>query len=322
MAEPRRIAAAINDVSVEIGRWSAMATSAKDESDSIIRFGSEHVHRTEHSTAIAADLLGQQTLLVQKVRLSADRSVESADDAVERVEVQRDANLRLHAFVSATLVAWTNELREAMAWKARAEARVSKAEAWVARATREVSSCKSAVSSAESSLRRCNNDKERKNCNSEARSLANAENNLAAAYRDLQRAQIELAQARVELAHAVARVNCCTSAVKLAVNAEQLCVESAEQIKDASHMASLGLADARRSAESAGRAEQFLAAEDEAVEQMRSLAVRSRRLLDEALTHQRSSQDGYQTSQRYSKDAQRDLALRVERLREFDRGGL
>ena len=322
MAEPARIASVIGGVSSELGRWSVAATSAVEEAGQAVRWGTEHVQRADHTTNIANDLAQQQENTVAREKQSAERTEESAHDAKMALDTQRSAALQLQGFANQTLQAWTGELSKAQSWQQRAQQRVAKAEVWVARAEQRVVSCQASVRSAERSLSSCRSNKERKNCNSEARSLSNAQAELSAAQQDLRRAIAELSEARVELARAIARVQCCQTAVHFAGEAAKASHSSIEQVEEGAHTSELALADAKRAVEAVGRAKDFLEKELAAVERMLSLTVRARRRLDEALAHLRSASDSYQSSQRYAKDAQRDMSLRIERLRDFDRGGL
>jgi chromosome segregation ATPase len=247
---PRILVHVFNGLREEFQRFNQVSSDTLNQAEHTQKCAQERFNQALRSSAIAlnqaqSDLENVQVVdkEVHDLLLSCTTAIETAHQIVEMVDrSRRQAEI--------TLATWQNELQKALAWQARAEARLASAIQEYERAQRNLTSAQQNLASAEASLRRCRNDSERKNCSGEERAHNTAKEAVVLAIQELQEKEIEVQAAQEELAQAKARVCCCQQAVGYAEKAVQHANIATEQAKQALNEAERSL----ESAESANRA--------------------------------------------------------------------
>ena len=300
----------------------------EEEVQRFTRTASDTLKQAEHTQSCA------QERIRQALRWSAiaNYQVESDLEDVHRIEIEASSLLRQYSVAietshetvaltgqaqqnaESTLTHWANELQAALAWQARAEARLEKAIRLYQQAQANLESAKSSLSRAESSLQGCRNDPERKNCNSERKTYENAQVAVSIAHEEVQRAEREVHEAQKDLERAKARVRCCQNAVNYAEQA-------VHHAKLATGHAEQALNDAERSLESAESADrattnarvEATVAEEQA-EQLRIKVNQAEVSTNEAQAYHQTARNMTDSAHRLSSRGMQDLRYRVSQL--------
>jgi len=248
--DPRILIRAFDILNEEFSRFNQISSDTLKEAEHTQKCAQERINQANRAAAISlnqaqsdAEDVKEVDTEVRKLLSNSSNAVEIAHQTVEEVnQASQQAEI--------TLTAWQNELQKALAWQARAEARLARAIQEYERAQRNFAIAQQNLASAESSLRSCIKDPERKNCSGEERAYNNAKAAVIVALEELQIAEIEVRAAQEELERAKARVRCCQQAVGYAEQAVQHANLATEQANQALNEAERSL----ESAESANRA--------------------------------------------------------------------
>ena len=250
--DPRVLVRAFNILQEELQQFNQVSSDTLKESEHTQKCAQERFNQASRSSAIALNQAKSDIEDVksvdQEIRIllsDSNAAIETAHQTVAMVDKSRQQ-------AEITLEHWQNELQIALAWQARAEARLQRAIQEYERAQRSLASAKQDLAYAESSLRSCVKNPERKSCSGEERAYNNARAAVAVAIEELQEAEIELRAAQEELEMAKARVRCCRQAVAYAEKAMQHANLATEQANQA-------LNEAERSLESATSADRAIA---------------------------------------------------------------
>lgn len=248
--DPRVLIRAFNTLQEEFQRFNQVSSDTLNQAEHTQKCAQERVNQARRASAIGlnqakSDLEDVQVVDKEVCDLLSNSStaIETAHQTVEMVDRSRQQ-------AETTLATWQNELQKALAWQARAEARLERAIREYEQAQRNLASAQQDLASAEASLRSCRNNPERKSCSSEERAYNSAINAVAEARQKLREAEIELRAAEADLERAKARVRCCRQAVGYAEQAVQRANLATEQAHQALNEAERSL----ESAESANRA--------------------------------------------------------------------
>jgi hypothetical protein len=318
MADPARVAAAIDGVAGELQRWANAAGQGAEEAQYVHRGAVEEAINADRLAALASHHALELHDGVERAQDVAHEAVTHARDANEAVAYRVDAVDHASGFAGAMLTAWQGELQAALAWLERARERVRQAELWVARARAEVAAAKSFLSRAESALGACKRDPDRRSCNAEANDVNRARALLAAALADLQRAENELRLAIEERTRAERRVASCHGAVD-AANAADVVVEQAmTEAVEARHLAALARDHGAGAVANAQRAADAAAAQRAAADNVSRFAGQANDELSRAAVHLQAAEDGYADARRLAFDAAAEMTQAIRRLKVFD----
>ena len=219
--DPRVLVRAFDILQEELQQFNQVSSDTLKESEHTQKCAQERFNQASRSSAIALNQAKSDIEDVESVDQeihvllsNSSAAIETAHQTVAMVEKSRQQ-------AEITREHWQNELQIALAWQARAEARLQRAIQEYERTQRNLASAQQDLSYAESNLRSCRKDSERKSCSGEERSYNNARAAVAVAIEELQEAEIELRAAQEELEMAKARVRCCRQAVAYAEQAMQ-----------------------------------------------------------------------------------------------------
>ncbi len=303
MAEPNRVAAAIDDLAQEVGRWSGYAAAAADEALYEQRQITELARRSEHDAAFALDIVFHHEAGFYEVGVAAGSAEEAAAQLTVRVARRRASLERTQQVAQQAVAAWQNALRRAEEWEQRSTERVRLARDRERQlVVRSNSSLLSGVSDETSGrrLRRRPND------------FSGGRDDLAAARQEISDAQADNQEASRQRAG-------CATAIQLAGEA-LLAAERAVAVLAGAELSSTLAGEYGLSTQVAlRRSGEALDQERLEAEAMTTAARSSIRATELASRHLGTASAAYQDGQRLAFDAQRDLHDRIERLREFNR---
>ena len=312
--DPRQVAQALDDLLVELVRWSSQAGDTIASATYVQQQATESVDRGLHQASIVVNQAQQDALRVREmsatVAAAGDKGLAAQKTSHETL--QQAVALLDHA--RQTLVTWEDELRKALAWLARAEARLARAIQELELAQRELSSAEWQLSSAESRYNACMNDKERRNCAGEAAAVSAARYAVRAAQARVYAAQQEVVAAKQEVEAAKARVACCRRAVGLAQQAVAVSENAHAEAGEAVNAAERSLEMAQSAARARQIAQQQVNLQVEAAESMMAHTRNAQGLSDQAAAHLKAGDQMEDSAQRYVSDGRRELEYRVEQL--------
>ena len=312
--DPRVVAIALEDLLQELGVWSVRVSQSLAEAVYAQRQSRERGERMWQEACIVMDQAKQDEELVAELLSDTATMVDKS------VTGKNDAELTLETCDKALEVAtstrdfWHKQLQIALAWLARAEARL-------ARALAEYESARNAYQYAQRELDRaisrynaCVNDRERRNCNSEANAVNAAQEALQRAAYRLQLAEAEVIAAREEVAAARARVQCCSNAVDAATQAVNLATEAFSEAQHAVNSVERSLEFANAASQHAYFAKDSAAEEMEAAEAMTTVTREAISLMDEANARLTNADRLEESAQRYAKGSMYEVRHRLTAL--------
>lgn len=316
--DPHIIAVALEDLLQEIRLWAARASQTLAAASYIQRQAKETAERALHRAAVLLDEAQQDEERVIKINSAVNSLLaechvgrDEALGTLDQARLEREA-------ATETLEFWEDELRKALAWLARAEARLARAISEYELAQTAFGQAKWELDRAESRYRACMNDKARSSCQREARALNAAQENLHIAAHRLQMAEIEVNAARAEVAAARARVQCCSSAVRYATQAVNVAQEAESQAQQAVNSAERGLEFAQAAEQGVLAAKEKVTEELEAAEQMMTVTRSAVSMTDEAATHLALADKAEESAQRYARGADHELEYRLQLLHQLN----
>jgi hypothetical protein len=244
---------------------------------------------------------------VNSLLLQSDSAVDIAHETIAQVEQAKQQ-------AEATLRHWQSELKLALAWQARAEARLERAIQAYQQAERDYESAKRTLERAESSLERCSKDPERKNCASEQQAYKNARLAVAQAIEALKIAEIEVKAAQEDLEKAKARVKCCRAAVSYAEQAVQHAYTATEQAEQALNDAERSLENAESANRAANNAQTKAIEAEDLIEQLMIKVNQAERITNEAQIHNQTARNMSDSAYRLAVMGTQELRYRADHL--------
>ncbi|MFL6282062.1 MAG: hypothetical protein ACJ74Q_02715 [Pyrinomonadaceae bacterium] len=320
--DPRVIAIALEDLSLEMRSWSARASQTLEASSYIQRQAKESVERAIHRASVLLDEARQDEERVLGVCAAVDALLGECRNGRDIAAVTLGQAERALDDATSTLEHWEEELRKALAWLARAEARLERALVEYDRALRAFEQAQAALERARSRYQSCLNDKNRSNCNSEANAFNSAQDEVRSAAYRLQLAQEEVNAARAEVAAARARVQCCTNAVELATRAQSVARAAESEAQQALNSAERGLEFAQAAEQAALVAKEKVGEEVAAAEQMLAVTRSAASTTDEAAAHLVAADTAEESAQRYARGTGHELEHKLQLLHQLNRPDL
>jgi len=317
--DPRTLIRILSVLEEEVQRFTYASSDTLKQAEYTQSCAQERINQALRWSEIASNQVKSDLEDVQEIEIEVSSLLNQCSTAIETSHETLAIVNQVQQRAESTLSNWENELKIALAWQARAQARLERAIQIYQQAQRNLESARNVLNRAEDSLQKCNNDPERKNCNSEKRVYNNAKAAVLVAIKELQEAEIEVHAAQEELERAKARVRCCQNAVnyaKQAVHHAKLAVGQAEQ----------ALNDAERSlenAESANRAATNAQAKaTEAEEQAEQLLIKvhqAEAFTNEAQVYSQTARIMADSAHRLSKTGMQELSYRVSQLTRLNR---
>lgn len=320
--DPRVIAIALEDLSLEMRSWAARAAQTLEASSYIQRQAVEAAERALHRASVLLDDARRDEEHVLGICAAVDAlSGECRNGREVAAATLGQAERELNDATS-TLEFWEDELRKALAWLARAKARLARAIAEYREAQRALEQAKAALERAQSRYQSCLNDKNRSNCNSEASAVNSAQTEVSnAAYR-LHLAEQEVIAAQAEVDAAQARVDCCTNAVGFSRQAVDVARAAESEAQQALNSAERSLEFALAAEQAALAAKEKVAEEVAAAEQMLVVTRAAVTTTDEAATHLAAADAAEESAQRYARGAGHELEHKLQLLHQLNRPDL
>lgn len=312
--DPRQVAQALDDLLIELGRWSSQAGDTIASAAYVQQQVTESVDRGLHQASIVVNQAHQDALKVRDVSTTVAAAADKGLAAQTTSHETLQQTIALLDLARETLATWEDELRKALAWLARAEARLARAIQELELAQRELSSAEWQLSSAESRYRACMNDKEGRNCAGEAAAVSAARYAVRAAQARVYAAQQEVAAAKQEVEAAKARVACCRRAVGLAQQAVAVSENAHAEAGEAVNAAERSLEMAQSAARACQIAQSRVEVQVEAADSMMAHTRRAQGLNDQAAAQLKAADQLEDDAQRYVSDGRRELEYRVEQL--------
>lgn len=320
--DPRIIAIALEDLLQEITKWSSKASGTLAAASDTQRQIRETVGREIHRVAILMNQAQQDKTTAVEIRAEVaamlDKNAVALNESKDTLTYAR----KMQQAASSTLRFWDDELRKALAWLARAEARLERALSELARAQYEYEQARRERDYAQSQYNACRNDAQRSNCNREARDLDNAQIRLKKAADWVYAAETEVAAARAEVAAARARVNCCQRAVGYATEAVDVAQQAESEAQQALSSAERSYEFAQAAEKSAFVAQEKADVEIQLVEQMMSLTKTALLLTEEAANELTTADKMEESAQNYARGAIREIEYRRQLLYHINRRDL
>src|ERR1043165_1769798 len=170
-ADPRILIVALEDLLQELGLWSSAAVHTLGVGYNAQRQARENAERGFHQASIVLNEAQSDQEHINQ--LLSDLTPQLAQCEAGKISAHDTLSEAQNALNESTytLEFWEEELREALAWLARAEARLARAIDEYERARSAFERAKWNLERAESRYRACMNDRNRSNCNSEARAV-------------------------------------------------------------------------------------------------------------------------------------------------------
>jgi chromosome segregation ATPase len=312
--DPRTLIRILGVLEEEVQRFTQASSDTLKQAEYTQGCAQERINQALRWSAIASNQVKSDLEDVQKIEAEVSSLLTQCSTAIEAAHETLAIVNQAQQRAESTLNHWENELQMALAWQARAEARLERAIQIYQQAQRNLESARSALNRAESSLQRCINDPERKNCNSEERAYNNAKAAVLVALEELQEAEIEVHSAQEELERAKARVRCCQNAVnyaKQAVHHAELAVERANQAVNGAERSLESVESANRAATNA----QSKATEaEQQAEQLLIKVHQAEAFTNEAQIHSQTARNMADSAHRLSSIGMQELRYRISQL--------
>lgn len=320
--DPRVIAIALEDLSLEMRSWSVRAGQTLEASSYIQRQAKEVAERALQRASIILDEAQQDEQHVIGVCAAVDALLGECRNGRDVAAVTLGQAEQALDDATSTLAHWESELRKALAWLARAEARLARALAEYDSAVRAFEQARAALERAQSRYQSCLNDKNRSNCNGEASAVNSAQDEVRSAAHRLQLAEAEVNAARAEVAAARARVQCCTNAVEFATRAQGVAQAAESEAQQALNSAERSLEFALAAEQAALVAKEKVGEGVAAAEQMLAVTRGAVSTMDEAATHLAAADAAEASAQRYARGAGHELEHKLQLLYQLNRPDL
>lgn len=319
--DPRIVAQALEDLESELTRWLSVASDMLSLAADTQRHAKEFVDRALHNAAIVLDraqddqddiakaeeTVASNIVKTLKRRKYSKRNITSMPNSISAVKYH--------------LKKMGDGTRKALAWLARAEARIKKRFKNY-NAPKALYEALNGISSAELRLRNCQNDKERSNRSGEAAAVSRARAEVASARQRTIAAEQEVAAAKEEVERARARVACCKRAVTFANEAVNLAQESVSAATQSINSSERSLEFAYAAERLVLVAEKNMLVEMELAENMMSETKSAQNLTDNAAIHLRNADTAEDISQIYSTSVRKELEHRINMLYELNKPSL
>lgn len=320
--DPRVIKIALEDLREETGRWSSKATQSLAASYQTHVLVREDVDRTLHRASVVRHDAQEDSDRVAATLAATSEQTALAESAATDAHVTLEEAQAAHSSATSVLSFWQDQLQKALAWLARAEARLERAIASYNAALTRVQSAKWELQRAESRYNACQRNKERTNCDREYRDVVSAQNELDRALHALQLAEIELQNAREEVAAAKARVACCSRAVDFGKKAVGLAAQAVSYGEQAVNSAERSLELVNSAMGHVRMAETDVAEEVQVAEQMVAITHEAVRQVDLANLQLLRADRSEESAQRNLHNADQALRSKLDHLWEMDRADL
>jgi chromosome segregation ATPase len=317
--DPRLVAQALDDLQDQLARWSSVATEMLAEAGYTQRITNEAVDRAKQHAALVLHAAGDDERKVQDS--SSDvRSWVGKGDAAIGIVCRTSTEVRnVLGNANAALRAWESELDLARRWLTKAQESLEKALEERERAQDALQSAEWDLFVAESNYRDCLGDEDGRDCRSEAAEVRQAEREVEEAKDQLSEAEQEVDQAEDEVERAQARVACCEQAINDASQAVSLAQGAEADVAEATNSAERSLEFARAAETLLGTAQEEVAAEAKAAEDMMAETQAATSSTDEAASHLRRADDARASAKGLAVAAMKELEYRAQQLHEFDR---
>lgn len=320
--DPRVIAIALEDLSLEMRSWSVRAGQTLEASSYIQRQAKEVAERALQRASIVLDEARQDEEHVLGVCSAVDALLGECLEGRDVAAITLGQAERTLDDATSTLEHWEAELRKALAWLARAKARLARAIAEYRAAQWAFEQAERALERAQSRYQSCVNDKNRSNCNSEARDVNSAQDELRSAAYRLQLAEQEVIAAQAEVDEAQARVDCCSNAVGFSKQAVGVARAAESEAQQALNSAERSLEFAQAAEQAALVAKEKVGEEVAAAEQMLAVTRGAVSTTDEAATHLAAADAAEESAQRYARGAGHELEHKLQLLHQLNRPDL
>lgn len=329
--DPRRLTVILEDLKLEMQRWSVRASDTIKLATYTQRQAREKVEQAYHNACIVEEQARSDRQVVNDLMMQVRTLLDKCEEAIQTAKQTSSKTQAAKLNAEKTLAHWKDELQYALEWLARAIQRVARARRELELAQNELREAERELSYAESALSRCRNSyttdsegrRHYRDCSAESARVARARAAVEQAKARVRAAEIELQAALAEQARAERRVEACKVAVSYAQSAVETAIEANERAVMATNAAERSMERAQASQRSSEAANSLVMREEEhSSEMMRHVNDAQRLVRDEAEVHLRMANRSEESAQRYHILARHELNYRIDRLLELNRPDL